>query len=502
MLGPYSQHLPTYGRVEIGLGQHPPAHADAWPGQITILEASYEQDADGWPPLELAVGAALPSAARAASRRHTHSELLARAEASRWAAAPEPVDVNPASRPNRQRTVTVLEEVESCAPGRRRSPSTATGAAGPGHAPQEPQRAGFADPAAQPPARRTSTREGHQASVTYAGGGAAPHGAATHDVSVTILRDVYSDDGAAGEPGSVFRGSIYAAGPPSADPHPPPPHPGPHDAVRDGAGSGSGPRGAAQDGAPPPTPARPAAEQVAADERAAGERAADERAANERAADERAANQRAADERAAHERAANQRAADERAADERAANQRAADERAAHERAAHERTANQRAADERAADERAANQRAADERAAHERAAAECAAAERAADARWGRISEGSDWSGTASGVYEYTMVDSGLHSRRRTRSASERGDAPEETNLPADAAEAGASGAQLQARHEPFRVRRAQLPRRHARPLAACDAQGLLLLGQGMGCSGCGAVQRRWDAQRPYALR
>jgi len=437
LLGPYSQHLPTYGRVEIGLGQHPPAHADAWPGQITILEASYEQDADGWPPLELAVGAALPSAARAASRRHTHSELLARAEASRWAAAPEPVDVNPASRPNRQRTVTVLEEVESCAPGRRRSPSTAIGAAGPGHAPREPQRAGFADPAAQPPARRTSTREGHQASVTYAGGGAAPHGAATHDVSVTILRDVYSDDGAAGEPGSVFRGSIYAAGPPSADPHPPPPHPGPHDAVRDGAGSGSGPRGAAQDGAPPPTPARPAAEQVAADERAAGERAADERAANERAADE-----------------------------------------------------------------RAANQRAADERAAHERAAAECAAAERAADARWGRISEGSDWSGTASGVYEYTMVDSGLHSRRRTRSASERGDAPEETNLPADAAEAGASGAQLQARHEPFRVRRAQLPRRHARPLAACDAQGLLLLGQGMGCSGCGAVQRRWDAQRPYALR
>ena len=406
-------------------------------GQITILEASYEQDADGWPPLELAVGAALPSAARAASRRHTHSELLARAEASRWAAAPEPVDVNPASRPNRQRTVTVLEEVESCAPGRRRSPSTAIGAAGPGHAPREPQRAGFADPAAQPPARRTSTREGHQASVTYAGGGAAPHGAATHDVSVTILRDVYSDDGAAGEPGSVFRGSIYAAGPPSADPHPPPPHPGPHDAVRDGAGSGSGPRGTAQGGAPPPTPARPAAEQVAADEWAANERAADDRAASERAAHE-----------------------------------------------------------------RAANQRAADERAAHERAAAECAAAERAADARWGRISEGSDWSGTASGVYEYTMVDSGLHSRRRTRSASERGDAPEETNLPADAAEAGASGAQLQARHEPFRVRRAQLPRRHARPLAACDAQGLLLLGQGMGCSGCGAVQRRWDAQRPYALR
>jgi len=437
VLGPYSQYLPTYGRVEIGLGQNLPLTLMHGRGQITILEASYEQDADGWPPLELAVGAALPSAARAASRRHTHSELLARAEASRWAAAPEPVDVNPASRPNRQRTVTVLEEVESCAPGRRRSPSTATGAAGPGHAPQEPQRAGFADPAAQPPARRTSTREGHQASVTYAGGGAAPHGAATHDVSVTILRDVYSDDGAAGEPGSVFRGSIYAAGPPSADPHPPPPHPGPHDAVRDGAGSGSGPRGAAQDGAPPPTPARPAAEQVAADEWAANERAADDRAASERAAHE-----------------------------------------------------------------RAANQRAADERAAHERAAAECAAAERAADARWGRISEGSDWSGTASGVYEYTMVDSGLHSRRRTRSASERGDAPEETNLPADAAEAGASGAQLQARHEPFRVRRAQLPRRHARPLAACDAQGLLLLGQGMGCSGCGAVQRRWDAQRPYALR
>jgi len=431
-------------------------------GQITILEASYEQDADGWPPLELAVGAALPSAARAASRRHTHSELLARAEASRWAAAPEPVDVNPASRPNRQRTVTVLEEVESCAPGRRRSPSTAIGAAGPGHAPREPQRAGFADPAAQPPARRTSTREGHQASVTYAGGGAAPHGAATHDVSVTILRDVYSNDGAAGEPGSVFRGSIYAAGPPSADPHPPPPHPGPHDAVRDGAGSGSGPRGTAQGGAPPPTPARPAAEQVAADEWAANERAADDRAASERAAHERAANQRAADERAA--------------------NQRAADERAAHERAA-----NQRAADERAADEHATDKRAADERAADEQAAAECAAAERAADARWGRISEGSDWSGTASGVYEYTMVDSGLHSRRRTRSASERGDAPEETNLPADAAEAGASGAQLQARQEPFRVRRAQLPRRHARSLAACDAQGLLLLGQGKG------LQRLW---------
>jgi len=400
-------------------------------GQITILEASYEQDADGWPPLELAVGAALPSAARAAARRHTHSDLLARSEASREAAPPGPVDPNAASRPNRKRTVTVLEEVDSCAPGRRRSPSTATGAAGAGHAPQEPQHAGSADPTAQAPARRTSAREGHQASVTYAGGGAPPHGAATHDVSVTILRDVYSDDGAAGEPGSVFRGSIYAAGPPSADPDPPPPHPGPHGMVQDGVGAGAAAQGALPDGGPPPPAARPATEQGAADERAAAERAADERAANERAVDERAADARAADERAADERAADERAADERAADERAA-------------------------DERAADERAAD--------------------ERAADARWGRISEGSDWSGTASGVYEYTMVDSGLHSRRRTRSASERGDAPEA--LPADAAEASATGPQLQARRGPSRMRRAQLPRRRVRPAAARSAQGLLLLG------------------------
>ena len=82
-----------------------PARLTAGPPQVTILEASYEEDADGWPDMPLMVGAALlPSAARAGQGSGSAVQHALR-PGGRAGPAHAPV--------GRQRTVTVLEEVYS-----------------------------------------------------------------------------------------------------------------------------------------------------------------------------------------------------------------------------------------------------------------------------------------------------------------------------------------------------------------------------------------------------